>query len=212
FAGSVPDCLGTNGADCRVPRARAMSRVDPLVLGVQRHPSARLVDLTSAICGEQWCEPVVGNVVAWRDAHHMTATFARTLAPALARAMAPAVAPVPPERVLGTGTPEGVAARDGDACADGLPACLARARPALAAVAKDIPPVYRKQGCHSGLSDDGVRLCTLGDDDAGTAVFVIGDSHAAQWFPVYEHLAAAHGLRVRMTTKAACSFADVLVK
>src|SRR5690606_32122485 len=28
----------------------------------------------------------------------------------------------------------------------------------------------------------------------------------------YEHLADAYGLRVRMTTKAACSFADVVVK
>ena len=47
-------------------------------------PTVRLVDLTAAIYGAEYCEPVVGNIVVWRDMQHLTATYAAALADQLA--------------------------------------------------------------------------------------------------------------------------------
>ncbi|MDH5832847.1 acyltransferase family protein [Luteimonas kalidii] len=103
FSVQVPDCLSSTSSpeDCRVERSRAFGRIDPLVLAVEAHPSVKLIDLSDAICNREFCSPIVGNVVAWRDAHHMTATFARTLAPALSRHLAPKLREVPVDSVLG---------------------------------------------------------------------------------------------------------------
>jgi hypothetical protein len=47
--------------------------------------------MTDAICGPETCAPVVGNVLVWRDSHHLTASYSRTIAPALERALEPVV-------------------------------------------------------------------------------------------------------------------------
>jgi hypothetical protein len=59
--------------------------IDPLVdaardLGL---PEASIVDPTSWFCREDLCPAVIGGVVVYADEHHMTATYARTMAPAL---------------------------------------------------------------------------------------------------------------------------------
>lgn len=43
-----------------------------------------LVDLTEAYCTDDECPPVIGNVMVYRDPHHVTATYAQTLAPLVA--------------------------------------------------------------------------------------------------------------------------------
>jgi hypothetical protein len=40
-------------------------------------------------------------------------------------------------------------------------------------------------------------------------VILVGDSHAAQWFPAVELIARSRGWGLRVWTRAACSFADV---
>ncbi|MGI5216051.1 acyltransferase family protein [Plantactinospora sp. CA-290183] len=47
----------------------------------------RLVDLNSAICPAQRCAAVIGGVLVYRDNRHLTATYARTLAPRLRSAL-----------------------------------------------------------------------------------------------------------------------------
>lgn len=42
-----------------------------------------LVDLNDAICPADKCAAVIGNVLVYRDSHHLTATYARTLGPRL---------------------------------------------------------------------------------------------------------------------------------
>ncbi len=57
-----------------------------------QRPDVHLLDFGDAFCGaDGTCPPVIGNVVVHRDAHHMTATYARSLAPALDRRLAVAV-------------------------------------------------------------------------------------------------------------------------
>ncbi len=46
-----------------------------------------VVELTDQICPGGVCAPVIGNVLVWRDLHHLTATYGRTLSPALEGAL-----------------------------------------------------------------------------------------------------------------------------
>lgn len=210
FSEDVPDCLAAAAAEeCRVSRARMDARLDPLVLAVKASPGVKLMDLTGAICDDDYCYGVVGNVVAWRDAHHMTETFARTLAPEMSRQMSPLLPEVPISFLLESPL---IGHSDSSPCSTDLKSCLSRVKPSLPAVAKDFPVIYRQQGCHATLQEDEARPCVLEGQAENPLLMVVGDSHAAQWFPVYEHLASAHGWHTMMTTKAACSFADVVVR
>ena len=199
FPSEIPGCLASSGAtieQCARDRRRALPQVDPLVEATKLHPSTRLVDMTDSICGPERCDPVVGNIIAWRDAHHMTATFARTLAPALSRQLSPVV---PEVKVAVADT--AAAAR----ASKSLPL-----RPALAVARKDVPSAYA-EGCHLDQVTEEPRACSFGDPESGTTLFVIGDSHAAQWLPAYEKVATSKGWYIRSFTKSACAFADIEV-
>lgn len=84
---NIPDCLSRPDASidqCVRPRAQAVDfRADPLVLGIGKMPSVGMIDLNDAVCDAAECKAVVGNVLVWRDSHHFTATFSRSLAPAV---------------------------------------------------------------------------------------------------------------------------------
>lgn len=49
----------------------------------------RLVDVNDLFCDEIECFVVVGNSTIYRDAHHMTATYAETLTPYIEERMRP---------------------------------------------------------------------------------------------------------------------------
>jgi peptidoglycan/LPS O-acetylase OafA/YrhL len=53
-------------------------------------PGAKLIDVDAEICPHDLCRAVIGNALVYRDKSHLTATFARTLAPGLERRMAAA--------------------------------------------------------------------------------------------------------------------------
>lgn len=82
----VADCVSLNGAmstRCATPRAMALHQSDPLVIAAGRYSQVELLDLTDAICDTNYCRPIVGNVLVYRDRGHLTATYARTVAPLL---------------------------------------------------------------------------------------------------------------------------------
>ncbi len=56
---------------------------------------AGLVNLNDLICPADPCPAVVNGMIVLRDTHHLTATFARSLAPALDRALTRILAPKP---------------------------------------------------------------------------------------------------------------------
>jgi hypothetical protein len=68
---------------CALDRARAMARFDGTIHATRALPGSRLIDLTERYCDARACYPVIGNVIVYRDDHHITATYARTLAPFL---------------------------------------------------------------------------------------------------------------------------------
>jgi hypothetical protein len=83
----VPDCVALHRKDwraCSGPRA-AWLEPDPLAeAALAAHsPRAQVADLTPMFCTST-CEPVIGNTMVYRDQSHITATYARTLAPYLA--------------------------------------------------------------------------------------------------------------------------------
>ncbi|HET7167925.1 MAG TPA: SGNH hydrolase domain-containing protein [Candidatus Limnocylindrales bacterium] len=82
--------------------------------------------------------------------------------------------------------------------------------PSLASVRDDIPVVY-DQGCHAESGETKPGTCAFGATDSSRTVFLIGDSHAAQWFPTLERLAREHDWRLVSLTKSACPVADLPV-
>ena len=77
--------------DTKTHAARVLA-LDPFGLEVIRRQRARLEDraadlgiaLTDDICpGTGACPVVIDNMIVWRDPHHLTATFSRSLGPAL---------------------------------------------------------------------------------------------------------------------------------
>lgn len=81
---STPDCLSENLSSLNVCRADFGSAVEeqpqPDLRAVEQLPAVRLIDLTKEFCTEdQYCESVRSGMIVWRDKHHMTETYARSL-------------------------------------------------------------------------------------------------------------------------------------
>jgi peptidoglycan/LPS O-acetylase OafA/YrhL len=93
---SIPDCVAEHGSDyahCDGDRASWLPP-EPAAAAVRSlaDPRIRFADLTDHICDGRVCHAVTGGVITYFDASHLTATYARTLAPYL----------LPPlERLLG---------------------------------------------------------------------------------------------------------------
>ncbi|MEN1925983.1 acyltransferase family protein [Luteimonas sp. MJ293] len=76
------DCLPHRVGECEVSWDIAM-RVNAFALAQQKLDNLYVVDMTDAICRPPTCGAVVGNLVVFRDRHHLTATYSRALAPYL---------------------------------------------------------------------------------------------------------------------------------
>jgi hypothetical protein len=50
-------------------------------------PGVGLIDLTPEVCPHGLCRAVIGNALVYRDKHHLTATYARTLSPWVAQGL-----------------------------------------------------------------------------------------------------------------------------
>lgn len=81
------DCLARDPEQCQAPRDKVIAN-NSLVAAASRVAGVQVIDLTDAICDAETCTAVVGNIIVWRDRHHMTATYAAALAPYLSDALA----------------------------------------------------------------------------------------------------------------------------
>ncbi len=85
FDANPYECAERHGQDaerCRVPVDQVLAPVNPADALRDRSGFTSL-DLTDLICPEGVCRPVVGNVYVFFDPHHLTWTYARTMAPAV---------------------------------------------------------------------------------------------------------------------------------
>jgi hypothetical protein len=79
---------------CASRRGVALER-DPAVVAAERLRSRRVatVDLSAVYCDRR-CYPVIGGALVYKDRHHLTQVFSRTLAPILGRRIAAAMRPI----------------------------------------------------------------------------------------------------------------------
>lgn len=73
-----------NKDKCRADKATAMAGEDPLINAAALDGFAKVIDMTSGLCVGEYCDVVIGDVLVWRDWHHLTESYSRTLAPFLA--------------------------------------------------------------------------------------------------------------------------------
>lgn len=81
----IPSCLESakSPLDCAIPRDEGVSKVLPWENTEGIPSNVIFADLTDYFCDETTCYPVIGNVIVYRDDNHLTAEYAKTLAPAL---------------------------------------------------------------------------------------------------------------------------------
>ena len=88
FPFDVPGCLSGHAGDvraCAVARATAfLSRHRILERTAAKIAGASLIDLSDTICPWDSCPVVLNGMIEYRDNHHLTATFAASLAEAFA--------------------------------------------------------------------------------------------------------------------------------
>ncbi len=72
----------------------------------------------------------------------------------------------------------------------------------------DLAALY-SNGCHRSFTSVSADGCEFGDLSSRTTVFLIGDSHAAMWFPALEKIATARHWRLVAITKSGCPAADI---
>jgi peptidoglycan/LPS O-acetylase OafA/YrhL len=82
--------------------------------------------------------------------------------------------------------------------------------PSALAARKDLPQIYA-DGCHRDETSVSVSGCVYGDPNGKVTVALLGDSHAAQWFPPLQQIAVARHWRLIVETKSGCTPASVLV-
>ncbi|MCO8275664.1 acyltransferase [Actinoplanes sp. TRM 88003] len=81
--------------------------------------------------------------------------------------------------------------------------------PQLTGALKQSPQIYRDQ-CHLNYTQTRPdRACVYGDPAGARTMYLIGDSHAAHWFPAVDAAARNQGWRLIALTKAACQLPQV---
>ena len=105
-------------------------------------------------------------------------------------------------------TPTSTAARSGSVPRSyALPVDVA---PSLASAHDDRERLW-SDGCLAWESATTPRSCIYGDRTATFTVALVGDSHAAQWFPAFSRVAQQEHWRLLVFTKVSCPFIDMPV-
>ncbi|BCN59423.1 acyltransferase family protein [Rhodococcus hoagii] len=86
------DCLarrGGNADTCGIDRAQALDPIDPALDASAPFPTVFPLDLSDAVCREDRCRVIEGNVQIYRDSNHLTASYVRTLTPVMEDRLGP---------------------------------------------------------------------------------------------------------------------------
>lgn len=76
----IPSCVETKGIEeCSVPTNDILSS-DFNLNDPDLPPNVYIADLSQYFCDEETCKPVIGNIIVYRDEHHITASYSKTLA------------------------------------------------------------------------------------------------------------------------------------
>ncbi len=83
--------------------------------------------------------------------------------------------------------------------------------PALLEARTDFGDNY-KQKCHAEFLETKLRPCTEGSGAARTHVVILGDSHAAQWYPALASAARTGKWKFTSLTKSSCPAATLTIR
>jgi len=84
----IPRCVATEMHHlrrCAFPKRKALPHPDPVRAALRRVVGVRQIDPANELCVGRLCPGVTDDVLVYRNAGHLTATFAATLAPWLSR-------------------------------------------------------------------------------------------------------------------------------
>jgi len=65
------------------------------------------------------------------------------------------------------------------------------------------------EGCNVGQQTMTYKKCGFGRRKTSRRIFLVGDSHAVQWFAAVEPMAKKYGMRLSMRTKSSCAAVEV---
>lgn len=78
------DCVAEHPTDlvsCGAPATKAFEANDTTRAAAAREPRVDVLDFSDQFCADGFCPAVIGNVLVYRDKHHVSDTYIRTLAP-----------------------------------------------------------------------------------------------------------------------------------
>jgi peptidoglycan/LPS O-acetylase OafA/YrhL len=86
------DCLAKGGdaVSCGIKRSEVLADRNPTLDWVEQFPLLKPLDMSDAVCRADICPAVEGNVLIYHDAHHISATYMRTMTNELGRQLGPA--------------------------------------------------------------------------------------------------------------------------
>jgi len=86
------DCLAKGGdaISCGIKRSSVLVDRNPTLDWVEQFPMLKPLDMSDAVCRTDICPAVEGNVLIYHDAHHISATYMRTMTNELGRQIAAA--------------------------------------------------------------------------------------------------------------------------
>ena len=226
FEVDIPECVAghtDNPETCGLPLSEAAHRYDAQLDAARLVDTAQTINLNSVICGGDFCPPILGNVLVYRDPHHLTATFSRTLGPALATRIvevlegqsldfvAPSGESVEDTILRATadtgfapGDHPGAMVRLDPGLMPSLPAPL---RPAPEDARRDFPDILRTD-CHTARRASEMGGCSYGPETASHTIVLAGDTQAAQWMPALQDIADLHDIRILVRTRSRCPLID----
>jgi peptidoglycan/LPS O-acetylase OafA/YrhL len=84
------DCLASGGdaISCGIKRSKVLSDHNPTLDFVAQFPMLKPLDMSDAVCREDYCRAVEGNVLLYHDSHHISTTYMRTMTNELGRQIA----------------------------------------------------------------------------------------------------------------------------
>ena len=120
-----------------------------------------------------------------------------------------------PETSAGASESPGEPSLAPTATPDAIPAVIAHpwplpanVQPTLALARSDKERIIA-DGCFMSLRGSKPPDCVYGNPEGAFTVALVGDSHAAHWFPAVEAIANSHGWRLITFVKASCVFVDL---
>ncbi|MFT4201208.1 acyltransferase family protein [Gordonia sp. (in: high G+C Gram-positive bacteria)] len=91
----TPECLAAGGdaESCGTRRASALSPTDPAIPYAEKHKDLfHRIDMTNGVCTADFCPAIIGNIVVYKDYHHLSATYVRSLTDELGRQLTAQIA------------------------------------------------------------------------------------------------------------------------